>query len=253
MTQSLPVTLPAIDAYPVVAFDAEAMRANRIVGFDSREREARPFTLLRSQILDRWRNEGSKIIGFTSATPAAGKSFIVSNLAMSLGMLPELQIMVFDFDLRRGTLADNLQLEATPGLSDFLTGETTDLARLGRRIEDMPIVVFPCAPVTSHSASLVSSEAFNALIECARRQPDNVLILCDLPPTFANDDAKIICDRLDGYVLVCEDGMTTRKQLEAAIDFMAPAKLIGTILNRAKGNLDDRYGYGSKAYRSYYD
>jgi protein-tyrosine kinase len=252
MAQSLPVALPAIDAYPVVTFDADAMRESRIVGFDSREREARPFTLLRSQILDRWRNEGCKVIGFTSATPAAGKSFIVSNLAMSLALLPEIQIIIFDFDLRRGTMAENLQIDPTPGLSDYLTGETGDLARVGRRIEGMPIVVFPCAQVTSHSASLVSSEAFNALIECARRQPENVIVLCDLPPTFANDDAKIICDKLDGYVLVCEDGITTRKQLEAAIDFMSPAKLVGTILNRAKGNLDDRYGYGSKAYRSYY-
>jgi protein-tyrosine kinase len=110
MAQTLPVALPPIDAYPVVPFDADALRASRIVGFDSREREARPFTLLRSQVLDRWRNQDCKIIGFTSATPAAGKSFIVSNLAMSLALLPEIQIIVFDFDLRRGTLAENLQI-----------------------------------------------------------------------------------------------------------------------------------------------
>lgn len=252
MAQALPAVLPPIDAYPVVPFDDEAMRANKVVGFDSREREARPFTLMRSQILDRWRNEGAKLIGFSSATPAAGKSFIVSNLAMSLSLLPDIQIIIFDFDLRRGTMADNLGLDPSPGLSEYLTGEGGDLARYGRRIEGKPVVVFPCAQVSSHSASLVSNEAFNALIESARRQPDNVLILCDLPPAFANDDAKLICDKLDGYVLVCEDGITTRRQLLAAIDFMAPAKLIGTVLNRARGNMEDRYGYYSKAYRKYY-
>jgi protein-tyrosine kinase len=252
MAQALPVVLPPFDAYPVVPCDAEALRANRVIGFDSREREARPFTLMRSQILDRWRNEGCKLIGFTSATPAAGKSFIVSNLATSLALLPDIQIMIFDFDLRRGTVAENLQIEASPGLSEFLDGEISDLTKIGRRLEGMPIVVFPCAQVTSHSASLVSNEAFIALIESARRQPDNVLILCDLPPTFANDDAKLICEKLDGYVLVCEDGVTTRKQLQTAMDFMEPAKLVGTVLNRARGNFDDRYGYYSKAYKSYY-
>jgi protein-tyrosine kinase len=252
MAQPLPGFLPPIDAYQTVPFDAGALREMRVVGFDPRERDARPFTLLRSQILDRWRNEGCKLIGFTSATPAAGKSFVVSNLAMSLALLPDIQIVVFDFDVRRGTLADNLQIDPTPGLSEYLMGETNDLAQLGRRIEGLPLVVFPCAEVSGHSASLVSNEAFNALIECARRQPDNVVILCDLPPAFANDDAKLICDKLDGYVLVCEDGMTTRKQLQTAIEFMSPAKLIGTVLNRAKGNLGDSYGYGSKAYQRYY-
>ena len=252
MAQALPAALPPIDAYPVVPFDEASMRESRVVGHDSREREARPFTLLRSQILDRWRNEGAKLIGFTSATPAAGKSFIVSNLAMSLALLPDIQIVIFDFDLRRGTMAENLEIDPVPGLSEYLTGAGGDLARYGRRIEGLPVVVFPCAQVETHSASLVASETFNALIECARRQPDNVIVLCDLPPAFANDDAKLICDKLDGYVLVCEDGITTRRQLLTAIDFMAPAKLIGTVLNRAKGNMDDRYGYYSKGYRKYY-
>lgn len=248
----LPVTLPALDAYATVPFEADALRGNRIIGFDSREYAARPFTLMRAQILDRWRNEGCKLIGFTSATPAAGKSFIVSNLAMSLALLPDIQIMIFDFDLRRGTVAENLGIEARPGLSEFLTGEVNDLTQIGRRLDGTPIVVFPCAQIGSHSASLVSNEAFTALVESARRQPDNVLILCDLPPAFANDDAKLICEKLDGYVLVCEDGITTRKQLKSAMDFMSPAKLVGTVLNRAKGSLDDSYGYYGKAYRNYY-
>ena len=249
---NLPTALPPIDAYPVIAFDADVARESRMVGFDARAREARPFTLLRSQILDRWRNENCKIIGFTSATPAAGKSFVVSNLALSLAMLPDIQVIVFDFDLRRGSLAQNLQIESSPGIDHYLTGEAIDLAQIGRRIGDQQLVVFPCSPVTDHSAPLVANEAFAALIECARRQPDNVIILCDLPPTFADDDAKLICEKLDGYVLVCEDGITTRKQLLTSIAFMEPAKLVGTVLNRAMNNFDDRYGYGSKAYSSYY-
>ena len=250
--QSLPTSLPPIGAYPVVQFDEAVARDHRIVGFDARAREARPFTLLRSQILDRWRNENCKIIGFTSATPAAGKSFVVSNLALSLALLPDIQVIVFDFDLRRGTLAENLQIDGSPGIDHFLSGQTNDLSRIGQRIGDLQLVVFPCSPITDHSAPLVANEAFAALIECARRQPDNVIILCDLPPTFADDDAKLICEKLDGYVLVCEDGITTRKQLLTSMEFMEPAKLVGTVLNRAQNNFDDRYGYGSKAYSSYY-
>ena len=249
---NLPTSLPPLAAYPVVPFDEELSRENRIVGFDTRVREARPFTLLRSQVLDRWRTEHCKVIGFTSATPSAGKSFVVSNLALSLALLPDIQVFVFDFDLRRGTLAENLQIESSLGIDHFLSGQSNDLARIGQRIGNYPLVVFPCSPITEHSAPLVANEAFATLIECARRLPDNAIVLCDLPPTFADDDAKLISEKLDGYVLICEDGITTRKQLLTSVEFMQPSKLIGTILNRAQNNFDDRYGYGSKAYSSYY-
>jgi Mrp family chromosome partitioning ATPase len=86
-----------------------------------------------------------------------------------------------------------------------------------------------------------------------RGLPEDMLILCDLPPAFANDDAKLICERLDGYILVAEDGVTPRKAVTAAVQFMEPSKMLGSVLNRANTGLEDQYGYGSKAYRHYYE
>ena len=236
-----------------VSLVSETLRAERVIGFDPTDREGRPFTLLRSRILDLWRGQGNKLIGVTSASPSAGKSFIACNLAASLATLPDARVALFDLDLRRGTVAQNFGIAAEPGLETMLTGIDGDISSVGRAVDGLALTLFPCVPVRGHSASLVTGDKFEALIAAMRSLPDDVLVICDLPPAFANDDAKLICDKLDGYILVAEDGVTPRKSITSAIEFMAPSKLLGSILNRAHIGLDDQYGYGSKAYRHYYE
>jgi protein-tyrosine kinase len=236
-----------------VTLDPDRMRDERIIGFDPTDRDGRPFTLLRSRLLDLWRGQGHKLIGITSASPAAGKSFIACNVAASLATLPDTRVALFDLDLRRSTVAKNFGLGEAPGLESYLNGSKSDIAALGCRIEGLALTIFPCAQVRGHSASLVTGDVFDALVAAMRSLPDDVVVLCDLPPTFANDDAKLICERLDGYILVAEDGVTARKAVKAAVHFMEPSKLLGTVLNRASVGLEDQYGYGSKAYRHYYE
>ena len=236
-----------------VTVDPKQMRGERVIGFDPTDRDARPFTLLRSRVLDLWRGQGAKLIGVTSASPGAGKSFISCNVAASLSTLPETRVALFDLDLRRGTVGRNFGLADAPGLEQFLTGKTSDLSSLGRKVDGLALTLFPCSPVRGHSASLVTGDLFDALVGAMRALPDDMLVICDLPPTFANDDAKLICERLDGYILVAEDGVTARKAVTAAMKFMEPSKLLGSILNRAAIGLDDQYGYGGKAYRNYYE
>ncbi len=246
---------PALDlsrAKPVT-IDPALLREERVIGFDPTDRDGRPFTLLRSRILDLWRGQGHKLIGVTSASPSAGKSFIACNVATSLATLPETRVALFDLDLRRGTVARNFGLDEAPGLESYLNGSNTDLAGLARQVEGLALTLFTCAQVRGHSASLVTGDKFDALVAAMRTLPDDVLVLCDLPPAFANDDAKLICERLDGYILVAEDGVTPRKAVTAAVQFMEPSKLLGSILNRAHTGLEDQYGYGSKAYRHYYE
>ncbi len=246
---------PALDLSHAraVTIDPSLLREERVIGFDPTDRDGRPFTLLRSRVLDLWRGQGHKLIGITSASPSAGKSFIACNLAASLATLPETRVALFDLDLRRGTVARNFGIESENGLETYLSGANTDLSGMARNVEGLSLTLFTCAQVKGHSASLVTGEKFDSLVAAMRTLPDDVLVLCDLPPTFANDDAKLICERLDGYILVAEDGVTPRKAVKSAMQFMEPSKLLGSILNRANTGLEDQYGYGSKAYRHYYE
>jgi Mrp family chromosome partitioning ATPase len=94
------------------------------------------------------------------------------------------------------------------------------------------------------------------LIDAMRDLPNNAICICDLPPVFANDDASAVSALLDAYLMVIEEGKTSKRQVRDSMNLLAPSTCAGTILNRHKtGLLDDSYGYGRKQssiYASYY-
>ena len=69
----------------------------------------------------------------TSASPAEGKSFTAMNLALAESHLADNSVLIADFDLRRPTLHNLLQLDRSPGISDYLLGEAP-LEKVIRRI-----------------------------------------------------------------------------------------------------------------------
>lgn len=234
----------------------EALRETGIYGFDSKDMRSRPFTLLRAQLLRIARARNWRIIGITSPTPKVGKSFVASNLAAALARTPDLHTYLFDFDLRRSSIARNFNLTGEFGVSHFLDGTITDLRQVAQMIPGENLTIFPSFPNAAASDELVASTRMDALITAMRQLPDNTICLCDLPPVFANDDAVIVSQKIDAYLMVVEDGVTTRKQVRDSFRLLTPAPCIGTVLNRYNaGFVADDYGYGygqSKRYGAYY-
>ena len=76
-----------------------------------------------------------------------------------------------------------------------------------------------------------------------RSSDERNFFICDLPPAFANDDASIILESLDGYVLVAQDGKTTQREIEAAVELLGQDRLAGIVLNKYRGGLVSE-GYG---------
>jgi len=243
------------DAHRTTGF--EKLRETGLYGFDSKDVRARPFTLLRAQLLRIARARGWKIIGVTSPTPKVGKSFVASNLAAALARTPDLHTYLFDFDLRRSTIARNFKLTGDFGISHFLDGTISDLSQVARTIPGEQLTIFPSYPNAAASDELVGSPRMDSLVTAMRQLPDKTLCLCDLPPVFANDDAVIISQKIDAYLMIIEDGVTTRKQVRDSFRLLSPAPCIGTVLNRySAGLVADDYGYGygyGQSYGGYYN
>lgn len=235
-----------------IHLNKNAVRANRIVGFESRDKRARPFNLMRTQLAKQLTEGGGRLFGITSATPAAGKTFLSVNLAASLSKVLQVPTFLLDLDLRRGSVAQELGLEFEAGLSEFLLGERNDLSEIGLRVQDTSLVIFPTHPVSVDTARAVAGDRFNQLVKAMREQSDEAVVIFDLPPVFANDDAVISSQLLDGYIMVVDSGTTSRMQLVDAMEMLKPVPFLGTILNRYAGGVLDSYGYGSASYDDYY-
>jgi protein-tyrosine kinase len=255
----LDASRPIIDANLLTSFepDPDVLKASHIVAFNSRDLKSRPFSLLRTQLLKKMEENGWKLVGITSPTPGAGKSFLAANLAASLSRLPNRSTYLFDFDLRRSSLANSFGMSGDYGLAEYLAGECQDLSNFGRKIGESRLSIYPSYGQHFDSFELLSGDRCTNLIESMRSVPEDAIVLCDLPPAFANDDAMVIGQALDAYILVIEQGVTNSNQVRDCVRLMEPTPCLGSVLNRYEGGIGDPYGYGyghgyGLKYGSYY-
>lgn len=253
-TTDIEPTLPPLDALPIARFEPAALREARIVGFDTRNIAARPFNLLRTKVAKKCAENDWSVIGVTSTEPAAGKSFVALNLAAALAKVGNVPIYLIDLDLARGSIAQSFGVIPEYGLSDYLEGEGDDFAAIGWRVDDSNLGVFPTRRGAANTAELLTGPRFAQFIAAVRARTQPSLVIVDLPPTFANDDAMIIAQHLDAYMMVVHSGKTTKRQLTESCGMLEPTPLLGMVLNRYDGGFADPYGYNnySKAYANYY-
>lgn len=239
--------IPAQSELATFTPDPQVLDANHIVGFNSRHISSRPFSLLRSQLVKRMQTRGYRVVGVTSPAPGAGKSFLSANLAASLSRLPNRAVHVFDLDVRRASLAEYFGIRKAPGaigLEQYLAGQTDNLAAIGLQVPGTNLSLYPCYPNDLDTFEMLAGDRFAGLVAAMRALPDDSLVVCDLPPVFANDDAMVVADRIDAYLLVIEQGRTSQKEVKDCIRLLDPAECIGSVLNRYEGGFGDPYGYG---------
>lgn len=248
--------LPRLSDVREFEWNLERARSRGVFGFDSRDMSSRPFNLIRAKLLKLRQSRGWNRIGIVSATPGVGKSFIATNLASALSRKPDLQTYLIDLDLRRGSVAENFGFRVNGGVRSFLEGETSNLFDAAFRLSGERLIVVPTDRSPARSAELLSGAPMDALVNDMRSLSEDAVFLFDLPPVFANDDAAIVVNKIDAYVLVAEEGHTTKKQLSEALNTLDPSRCAGVVLNHFTGGiLSDTYGhsYGSsKAYGAYF-
>jgi protein-tyrosine kinase len=248
------LVLPTLEETQELAWSTPHAKDCAVYGFDSRDIRSRPFNLLRSRLLKLHRSKGWRLFGVVSATPGVGKSFVATNLAAALSRTPGLTTYLVDLDLRRGSVAQNFRYEAGPGVRGYLEGEFADLRETGFHPAGEKLIVLPTDNSFSHSAELLANEHMDRLVGAMRAEPQNSVFICDLPPVFANDDAAIVTRKLDAYLLIVEDGRTTKKQIRDSLNVLDQAPCAGAVLNRFSGGLiSDSYGYSyGSGYSDYY-
>ncbi|TCJ34965.1 CpsD/CapB family tyrosine-protein kinase [Parafrankia sp. BMG5.11] len=252
VSSSMNIKSLQLETLRVVQPNRDAVASNNVVGFDSRDKRSRPFSLMRTQLAKRLVEEKIRLVGVTSASPAAGKSFLAVNLAASLSRVLKVPTFLVDLDLRRGCVAEELGIEFEAGVSDYLLGEMESLHEVGLHIDGTKLAVFPTHTVSMDSAEAIASGRFDTLVETMRKHTGEAVVIFDLPPVFANDDAVLSTRALDGYIMVVDSGRTSRRQLADAMEMLNPVPCLGTVLNRYAGGMLDSYGYGSANYDSYY-
>lgn len=230
-----------------------AARRNLVHGFNSRNASSRSFNLIRSKLVALRRDKGWRMLGIVSATPNVGKSFVSANLGAAMSRDPRFQTYLIDLDLRRGTIKDIFGIQTDDSIVEYLEREDPNAVLTGFIPQGQELIVIPSIAGEVHSAELLASDRATALFRAMRNSDERNFFICDLPPVFANDDAAIIMESLDGYLIVAQDGKTTQREIAATVDMLGHERLAGVVLNKYRGGLvSEGYGIEERYASEYY-
>lgn len=172
--------------------------------------------------------EGGKVIGISSPAPQEGKSTASINLSYSLAEAGSKVILV-DADMRRPSIAKNLKIERTPGLSNLLASPSVDAVH--EKVLHDNMSVLPAGVIPPNPSELIGSEAMKHLTGELRKKYDYVII--DLPPVNLVSDAIAVSRYTDGIIIVVRHCHTKRREVSEAVRQLklVDAKILGFLYN----------------------
>ncbi len=187
-----------------------------------------------------------RVLVFTSANAADGKTTVVSNIAIAAAEI-RMKVLLIDADIRRPRLHEVFEVNNNQGLVDLLTDELPEeyLDHVIRSTDVKNLSILPAGSPTHAASHLLYSPAWGALLFRLRKEYDMILI--DTPPMLQMTDARVAARSADAVVLIARSNLTTRDAMIAARDRLAEDRIpvLGTILNdwNPKQSPNGYYGY----------
>jgi exopolysaccharide/PEP-CTERM locus tyrosine autokinase len=182
------------------------------------------------------------VIMVASALPNAGKSFCALNLALSLSLERELNVLLVDADVGKRHITRACGLSDNAGLIDLLVEEGRDIQEFLVRTDMNDIQILPSGRSHPQATELLASERMSSLIgELSTRYADRI-VLFDSPPLLITNEAQALSSHVGQVAFVVEAGQTTPQQLTQALDFLEKTRPINIILNKSQAWGWDRFG-----------
>ena len=210
---------------------------------------------LRSQIYQYRDQAPFKTILISSGMPSEGKSFVATNLAMSLARNKNNRVLLIDADLRRPVLHTILGAPISPGLTEYLAGhaEANEILQRnqnpriidGGRVRHIPDLTFIPAGGGDNLLELVANHRIEELT--ATLSPHFDWILIDSPPVLAFADAIDLARGAEAVLLVARAATTPFDVAQRAQAAFSSSRILGFVLNAVKDAPRNRsyyYYYG---------
>jgi protein-tyrosine kinase len=214
------------------------------------------FRSLRSRLFELRDIKPLKTILISSGMPQEGKSFVSTNLALSLARHKNSKVLLIDGDMRRYTVHQLLGCESFPGLADYLAGKATAVEVMQRPevpAEPKGIAKPVLANLTfiaggnggDKAADLSGSPRFAELLDLVAPEFDWIIV--DSSPVLPVSDAVNLARSCDGVLLVAREGVTKFQVAQRAQSELKAANLLGFVLNAVQQapETGSYYGYDS--------
>lgn len=185
------------------------------------------------------------LIMVTSSLPGEGKTFVTTNLAMSMAMELNKRVLLVDADVSRPSLLPRLGLTPPPvGLLDILASPSLALSEVLLRTNVDKLSLLPAGAPRGQATELLASEAMSHLLdELATRYADRIVIF-DAPPLLPSPESRVLATHMGQVILVVEASRTPQKTVAQALTTIESCPVVMPLLNKAShSEVGFYYGY----------
>ncbi len=239
-----PAARPSVDAaWNALApfkFNRALLHSNRVAAAE-RGRDAAPYDLLRTKIIQQAQTNGWRRVAIVSPDAGTGKTTTLANLAFSFGRQQDMRVLCIDLDLRRPRLHKVLGQTSDHSMADVLERRVR-FSEHGLRLGERVGFGLNNSAASNPSELLMSRGARDVIGEIETDYaPD--LVFFDISPLNASDDNIAFLQNVDCAIIIAAAENTPIKRLDQAERQVAElTNVMGMVLNKCRYTSDSE-GY----------
>ena len=232
---------------PILASIPNNTQGSKLMEITGRDPFDETMRILRSNV----RYLGHKVFQVTSSLPGEGKSYISSNLAMTLAHTG-LKVLIVGIDLRKPQLAKifGIHQHHDQGLVPYLSGKTNDLSSsIEHGVLGVPTLdVLPAGAIPPNPSELIESQRMQQAVDYLKSLNYDYIIF-DSAPYLPVADATIFNRYVDANIFMLRAGVCDLRFVED-LDKIAQDKKMHNIyivlngVDIASRTYGYHYGYG---------
>lgn len=233
--------------HPVIAEISNDKTKNPIVigGTNSRSFVAEQFRKLRVALNYLGVNTTHKKVLVTSGISGEGKSFIATNLALSMALTGK-KVVLLEMDLHSPAISEYLKISSDIGISSYLLGTREPEEIIKRSEVNDNLWFIPAGPLSAHPTELLTSSRLQDLLTYLDGIFDYIII--DSAPVGPVTDAYIISPFCDATLYIVRHRHTPKVLVEQ-IDKNSKVNILNNmaiVFNgiKPRGFGKHHYGYG---------
>lgn len=196
------------------------------------------------------KTDGGVIIMNNSMSSGSGKTFILMNLAISMGIKGS-KVLVIDSDLRKATLSRYVH-SPHKGITNYIIENVKDIHdviishKMHQNVDVLPVGTIPPNP-----AELLINPRFGQLLTAMRSEYDYIFIDC--PPAEIVTDSSIIAKWCDVTIFIIRAGLLDKRSLPDVESLYQEGTYhnMCLLLNGVDYSGGGRYGYHRYGYGKY--
>ena len=173
------------------------------------------------------------LILVTSSVSGEGKTFVSTNLALSLAEEMDHRVLLVDGDPAKSDLSDIMGMDSHEGYVNMLLAGKSNVDSCILRTNIERLHLLPNGMSVDNLDELFASHLMKEMLFALARQDPNRIIIFDGPPLIQATEAGVLARSMGQTILVVEASTTPQQTVAAAAEQLATCQCVSAVLNKA--------------------